>query len=357
MAEGGDETDDSQKTEDPTPKKLEEARKRGQVPMSKETNTWLMLLIGTIVIAALGPGIMERLTYILQTMISESWQMSSVPGTAKVMMKLTFEVIGIMAFALVILVIAAMAGPFAQVGPLYSSETIKPKLDKLSPVAGFKRIFSKNSLFEFVKGILKVTLIGVVAYMALEPYFPALEHTIDLAIPDLMHTMLAMFIRLMTAILIVLLLLAGADLLYQRWTHYQQMRMSRQEIKDEYKQTEGDPHVRSRLRQIRMERARRRMMDGVPDSTVVVTNPTHFAIALKYEPEEMDAPVCVAKGMDLIALKIREVAEANGVVVVENPPLARTLYKAIDIDETIPPEHYKAVAEVISYVFRLKKRM
>jgi len=354
---GDDETDDAQKTEDPTPKKLDEARKRGQVPMSKETNTWIMMLVGTIVIVALGPGIMERLAFVLRAMLSESWQMSTVPGASKVLAQVTLEVFGIMGFAFVILVIAAMAGPFAQVGPLLSSESIKPKLDKLSPMAGFKRIFSKNAMFEFVKGILKVVMIGWVCYIALEPYFPGLESTIDLPIPELLKMMMEAFIRLMTAILIALLLLAAADLLYQRWSHYQQMRMSKQEIKDEYKQTEGDPHVRSRLRQIRMERARNRMMNNVPDSTVVVTNPTHFAIALKYEPEIMDAPICVAKGMDLIALKIREVAEENQVVIVENPPLARTLYKAIEIDQTIPPEHYKAVAEVISYVFRLKKKM
>mgnify|MGYP003385912749 CR=1 FL=1 len=352
-----DDTDDSQKTEDPTPKKLEEARKRGQVPMSKETNTWLMMFVGTMVIVALGPGIMMRLTYLLQAMLSESWQMSAVPGTKDVLYKITWETIGILGFALIILVIAAVAGPFAQVGPLVSSESIKPNFDKLSPVAGFKRIFSKNAVFEFVKGLIKVSLLGWVSFVALEPYFPALEHTIDMELSDTMSEMMAMFIHLMTAFLIALLLLAAVDLVYQRWSHYKQMRMSKQEIKDEYKQTEGDPHVRSRLRQIRMERARNRMMQSVPESTVVVTNPTHYAIALKYEPEEMDAPICVAKGMDLIALKIREIAEENNVIIVENPPLARTLYKVIEINETIPPEHYKAVAEVISYVFRLKKKM
>lgn len=352
-----DETDDSQKTEDPTPKKLDEARKRGQVPMSKEANTWLMLMIGTMVVIALGPGMMKDLTYVLQAMLGESWQFSSVPGVRPVLARITLEIFGIMGFALVIFMIAALAGPFAQVGPLISSESIKPKLDKLSPIAGLKRILSKNAVFEFVKSLLKVCLIGWVAYMALKPYFPALDHTIDLDMMDLMGEMMNMFIRLMTSILIALLVLAGMDLVYQRWTHYQSMRMTKQEIKDEYKQTEGDPHVRSRLRQIRMERSRKRMIQNVPESTVVVTNPTHFAIALKYIPEEMDAPICVAKGMDLIAQRIREVAEEAGVIIVENPPLARTLYKAIDIDETIPPEHYKAVAEVISYVFRMKKKL
>jgi flagellar biosynthesis protein FlhB len=152
-------------------------------------------------------------------------------------------------------------------------------------------------------------------------------------------------------------LLAGVDLLFQRYTHMMKMRMTKQEIKDEYKQTEGDPQIKSRIRQVRMERARNRMMQDVPSSTVVVTNPTHFAVALKYEPDKMDAPLCVAKGQDLIALRIRAIAEENDVIIVENPPLARTLFKVLDINDTIPPEHYKAVAEVISYVFRMKKRL
>lgn len=356
MAES-DESDDSQRTEDPTPKKLEEARKRGQVPMSRETNTWFMLLVSTIVIAAFGPQMALRIGDLLRLILEQSWQIHGSPGISRVLERLTLEILGIMALPFAVLVIAAMAGPFAQVGPLFSTETIMPKLDKLSPVAGFKRLFSKRSVFEFIKGIVKVLIVGVVSVKVLEPYMDGVDHYIDLPLAALLSEMMAMFIRLMITILIVLFLLAGADLVFQRYTYMQQMRMSRQEIRDEFKQTEGDPHVRSRLRQIRMERARNRMMQNVPDATVVVTNPTHFAVALKYEPDTMDAPVCVAKGQDLIALRIRTVAEENGVIVVENPPLARTLFKVLDIDDTIPPEHYKAVAEVISYVFRLKKKL
>lgn len=356
MAEG-DETEDAQKTEDPTPKKLEEARKRGQVPVSKETNTWLMLLISTIVIAALIPGVSARLSDLLSVIMSQSWQTVGVPGLLRVLGRITLDIFIIIAAPLAVLFVAAFVGPFAQVGPLFSTEVISMKLDKLSPVQGFKRLFSKKSLFEFIKGIIKVAIISTVSIYALMPYFDGIEHLIDIPIPQLMEEMMEMFIVLMVAILTTLFLLAGADLIFQRYTHYLQMRMSRQEIKDEYKQTEGDPHVKSRIRQLRMERARQRMMQGVPSSTVVVTNPTHFAVALKYEPDEMDAPVCVAKGQDLVALRIRQVAEENGVIIVENPPLARTLFKVLDIDDTIPPEHYKAVAEVISYVFRMKKKL
>ncbi|MBU6235956.1 MAG: flagellar type III secretion system protein FlhB, partial [Alphaproteobacteria bacterium] len=222
---------------------------------------------------------------------------------------------------------------------------------------GFQRLFSKRSFFEFVKGIIKVAIISAVSIWVLRPYLEGIEHLIDLSLGNLIEEMMALFLKLMGAILTVLFLLAGMDLLFQRYTYMQQMRMSRQEIKDEYKQTEGDPHVKSRLRQLRMEKSRKRMMQNVPNSTVVVTNPTHFAVALRYEPDEMDAPVCVAKGQDLVALRIREIAEENGVIIVENPPLARTLFKVLDIDDVIPPEHYKAVAEVISYVFRMKKKL
>lgn len=356
MSEGGDQ-DDSQRTEDPTPKKLDEARKRGQVPMSKEVNTWIMLLIGTIVIVAFAPAMMMRVSQLMEVLMEQSWQLVGVPGITKVLSRLALDVLIIVGIPFLIFFIAAIVGPFAQVGPLLSTESISPKLDKVSPIAGFKRIFSMKSLFEFVKGILKIVLLSYVCWVVLTPYYDGIEHTIDLPIGAMMQEMMAMFIKLMTAILTALLVLAGIDIVFQRWTHMQQMRMSRQEIKDEYKQTEGDPHVRSKLRQLRMERARNRMMQNVPSSTVVVTNPTHFAVALKYEPETMDAPVCVAKGMDLIALKIREVATENGVIIVENPPLARTLHKALEIDDAIPPEHYKAVAEVISYVFRMKKKL
>lgn len=356
MAEG-DEGDDSQRTEDATPKKLEEARKRGQVPMSKETNTWLMLLISTIVVAAIVPGMIVRITELLTVIMEQSWQMVGVPGLSRALMRIVMDIFIIIAAPLAILFVAAMLGPFAQVGPLFSTEVISLKLDKVSPIQGFKRLFSKKSLFEFVKGVVKVVIIGVVSIYALRPYLDGIEHLIDLPIPQLMEEMLEMFVQLMISILSILFLLAGADLLFQRYTHMMQMRMSRQEIRDEYKQTEGDPHVRSRLRQLRMERARGRMMQNVPTSTVVITNPTHFAVALKYEPDEMEAPVCVAKGQDLIALRIRQVAEENGVIIVENPPLARTLFKVMEIDDVIPSEHYKAVAEVISYVFRMKKKL
>lgn len=349
--------DDSQKTEDATPKKLEEARKKGQVPMSKEVGTWLMLLTGTLIVANIGPHMAEDIAAISRNVIEQSWQVSAENGLLAIMGTLVRDVIGIMILPLLIFFIMAIAGPLLQIGPLFAPEVIKPKLDKISPLAGVKRLFSMRSLVEFIKGLIKISLITGAVYIVLRPYEDQLERLITLPIEETAIEILRLFVKLMTAILSVIFVLAAMDVVYQRLSHLKQMRMSRQDVRDEYKQSEGDPHVRAKLRQMRMERSQKRMMQRVPEATVVITNPTHFAVALLYDPEKMDAPQCIAKGQDLIALRIRALAEENDVTIVENPPLARTLFAAVEVDDTVPAEHFKAVAEVISYVFRLKKRM
>ena len=205
---------------------------------------------------------------------------------------------------------------------------------------------------EFAKGIFKIAVVSVVGVVILYPYFDKLEHLIEMPMMMVMDELQGLIVRLMIGILIVLVIIAVADLVYQRYEHLKKMRMSRQEIKDEFKQTEGDPHVRARLRQLRQQKSQQRMMQNVPDADVVITNPTHFSIALKYDPQTMEAPMCVAKGIDEIALRIREVAKEHDVIIYENVPLARSLYDVVDIDQTIPAEQYQAVAEVISFVFK-----
>jgi len=212
-------------------------------------------------------------------------------------------------------------------------------------------------MFEFLKGILKITIIGVVSTILLYPFFESIDHFIGLPVAYIMDEFKSLFLRLMAGVLVVLFILAVIDVLYQRMEHMKKMRMSRQEIKDEQRQTDGDPHMKGKLRQLRMQKAQQRMMQSVPDATVVITNPTHFAIALKYDPDGMDAPLCVAKGMDEVALRIREVAKENKVEIVENKPLARAMYEVVEIDEIIPMEHYQAVAQIISYVFKLRGKM
>ncbi len=350
--------DDSQKTEEPSQKKLEDARKKGQVPLSRELNNWIMLLAGTLVILAIGPSAMKKLVAHLRTYIADAHVMPGVPGGFGVVLGDSFiDVLGIMALPLIFLLAAAFIGPFAQIGPLFTGETIKPDISKISPMKGFSRLFSMRSIMEFVKGLLKISIITAVGYILLYPFFGRVDGMVGMSVASFLASLDSLVFRLMVGILFVMFIIAVLDVLYQRFEHYKKMRMTKQELKDEYKQSEGDPHVKAKLRQLRQEKARARMMQSVPGADVVITNPTHYAIALKYDPETMMAPVVVAKGVDFIAAKIREIAEENKIVMVENRPLARALYDTVDIDAPVPAEHYKAVAEVISYVFRLKGKI
>ncbi len=349
--------DDSQKTEDPTAKRLEESRKKGQVPMSREVNNWVMLFMSTLIVIGFAPGLMARMTQLLKVMIEQSWQVHQGVGLGGVLIKMMLDVASMVGLPILMLAAAAIIGPFAQVGPLVASETIKPSLEKISPLSGFKRIFSMRSFVEFLKGIAKIVIIGLVCFYLFKPYFGQVEHLIGIPIPLLMIEFTDLFKRLMTGVLSALFIVAAIDLVYQRISHINKLRMSRQDIRDEYKQTEGDPHMRAKLRQLRMEKGRKRMMQNVPKADVVITNPTHYAVALQYDPKTMDAPVVLAKGADLIAKRIREVADENKITIVQNPPLARTLFDTVEIDQAILPEQYKAVAEVISYVFKLKKKL
>lgn len=358
MAEDGEQPDDTQKTEEPTPKKLEEARKKGQVALSREVNNWVMLLAATILIMSFSGPVFKDITLLMQTYIEGSHDMPGVPGGLHIVLGEGLKkILLILALPFSLLLLAAFLSPFVQVGPLFAPEIIKPDISKISPMKGFQRLFSMRSIMEFVKGILKIVVISIVGAVILYPYFGQLDHMVGLPIPLLMGEMKTLVVRLMVGILVVLLVIAVIDLLYQRYEHYKRMRMTKQELKDEYKQTEGDPHVKARLRQLRTEKARQRMIQAVPRADVVITNPTHYSIALEYKPETMDAPVCIAKGLDNVALRIREVAKEHNIVLFENPPLARVLYDTVDIDEAIPSEHFKAVAEVISYVFKLRGKL
>lgn len=345
--------DASQKTEEPTQKKLDDTRKKGQVPLSREVNHWIMMFTGTVLIASVAPSMFSGLRGFLAGYIesAHAYQPSNA-GFYGVLKGAVLQTLGVTGFVYLIFIIAAFLGPFVQIGPLLSFESIKPKLEKISLKKGFQRIFSKNSLMEFAKGLLKIAAIGVVGFIIISPYFSGLEHMIGLPLPALLHEIMFMVIKMMTGILIVLLVIAVIDISFQRKQHTEKLKMSKQEIKDEHKQTEGDPHVKGKLRQLRMEKGRQRMMQAIPEADVVITNPTHFAIALKYDTEEMPAPMCVAKGVDETALRIREIAAEHGVEIVENKPLARALYDVIEIDQMIPTEHFQAVAEIISYVFK-----
>jgi flagellar biosynthesis protein FlhB len=353
-----DENDDTSKTEDPTPKKLEEARKKGQVPISREINNWVMLSAGTLVILAMGPQMMQDLTVLMRTYISESYQFPEMPGGMQfAVVEALIEVFKILALPLLFLVAAAFVGPFVQVGPLIAPEIISMDISKISPAKGWARLFSMKSIVEFVKGILKLGVVSAVGFIIMKPYFTTMDHMVGLPIPLAMDETKILITKLLISILVILFIIAVADLLYQRHEHMTKMRMTKQELKDEYRQSEGDPMVKSKLRQLRQQKAAQRMMQAVPTADVVITNPTHYSVALKYDPDLDDAPKVVAKGVDELAMRIRETAREHDVIILPNPPLARILFDQVDVDESVPAEHYKAVAEIISYVFRLRGKL
>lgn len=350
--------DESEKTEEPTAKKLEDSRKKGQVALSREINNWVMLLAATIIAGFIAGPMFYKLFELLQTYISMAHTLPSLPGGFAVVLGDTFwEIVSIMTLPFIILLFAAFIGPFIQVGPLFSYESLKPDLSKVSLIKGFGRLFSAKSLMEFAKGLLKLTTVVIVGYILISPYLDGIEHTINLSWVALLDEIKGLVLRMMAGILIVLLVIAIIDLLYQRYEHYKKMRMTKQEIKDEHRQSEGDPLVKAKLRQLRMEKARQRMMQAVPEADVIITNPTHFSIALKYDQDISDAPIVVAKGVDEVAMRIREIANENDIILYEDRPLARTLYDTVEIDDPIPTELYKAVAEIISYVFQKKGKI
>lgn len=354
MSEDGG-TDDSQKTEEPTARKLEEARKRGQVIYSREVTNWVLIFAATLLVVGAGPPIASSLKDVLRVFLERPHDLLADPaGLGNVLRALLAEIALLILLPMSLLIVAAVFSGYIQTGPIFTAEPIKPDLKKISIVSGMGRLFSKRALAEFFKSLAKLVIIGVAATMAVMPYFAGLDHFVGEDIAQSLFDMQTLFIKMMTAILIVLFIIAIADYMYQRHEFMQKMKMSKQEIKDEYKQTEGDPHVKGKLRQLREQKARQRMIQNVPDADVIITNPTHYAVALKYDPKEMDAPKMVAKGTDAVAEKIKEVGRENKVPVIENPVLCRALFDSMDIDQFIPTEHFKAVAEVITYVFKLK---
>jgi flagellar biosynthetic protein FlhB len=353
-----DSHDDSQKTEEPTPKRLEEARRKGQVPSSREVNHWFVLLAGTIVVMAMLPAAGRDLVGMLRRFLEQPQAIPADFANLQAVIGETMSGLGlVMLPVFLLLVVAALAACLLQSGVVFAPDQIRPQLERISILSGAKRLFSLRALTEFAKGIAKLAIVGSVAFYLMWPAMPGLEQLPAMAVQDSTAVMWRLATKLMIGVLSIVTIIAGVDFLYQKLQFLRQMRMSRQEIRDELKQSEGDPAVRNRLRQIRRERAQRRMMQAVRQASVVVTNPTHYAVALKYELETMQAPVVVAKGIDHLALKIREIAEEADVPVMQSPPLARALYAGVEIDEEIPVEHYKAVAEIIGYVMRLKGKL
>ena len=347
---------DEDKQFDATPRKLEQARKEGQVVKSKDFSTAVSLLILFTAIYGLAPFIWGQIAQLF-TLLYEQ-----IPNTHldKIGMAYIFTVtvksaVLIIGPILFLAWLVAILADFIQVGPLVATAPLAPKLDKLNPTKYFKNIMSIKTLFELFKNIVKVLLLGYIGWVV---YTAHIENILMLAAIDNNFAVLIEFGKLITEFIfkacIAFLVISAADYGVTKWKFLKDQKMSFQEIKDEYKNTEGDPNVKAALRQRRMQMLQRGMMDAVPDADFVVTNPIHIACALKYKAEEMDSPMLIAKGTELIAKKIITIAKEHNVPVIENPPVARALFKMVDLNHQIPPELYKAIAEILLFVYNLK---
>ncbi len=353
-----DDQDKSEKTEEPTAKRIDDAFKDGTVPKSQEVNHWFMLAGATAVLGLLTGDIANGVIANFTRFLESPHAISTDPGALVQMAGgLGFKILGFLAMPLLVLVGAALAGNLLQHRLVFSAKKMVPDLSKLSPLAGAKKIFGTKGAIDLLKAVAKIVIVGGLVISIVWPDLAILRHTSAMDLTSVVAFIQHEALMMALAVLAVMALVAIADTFYQRYDWFENLRMSVKDLKDESKQSEGDPQVKAKIRQLRGERARTRMMAAVPDADVVITNPTHFAVALKYDAEAMGAPKVVAKGQDNIALRIREVAEENNVPIVENPPLARGLFAGADLDREIPGEFFKAVAEVIGYVMRLQGKL
>jgi flagellar biosynthetic protein FlhB len=347
--------DGQEKTEEATPKRLEEAREKGQVPRSRELTTMAMLLMAAVSMSLMGRHMVEQLGQIMhhgleieRAKLFDHWAVIELLGSALGQAAL------VVAPFLLVMLVTAFAAPIALGGWSFSTESLAFKPEKLNPLQGMKRIFAVRGLVELVKSLAKFLLIGSVGAGLLWHYLPELmglgRESVESGLAHTGSILSKSFIALSAA----LLLIAAVDVPFQLWDHAKNLKMTRQEVRDEHKNTEGKPEVKSRIRQMQRDIAQRRMMDEIPKADVVITNPTHYAVALRYDPTKMSAPVVVAKGVELIASQIRTVAVANKVPLYEAPPLARALYYSTEINHEVPAGLYLAVAQILAYVFQLK---
>jgi flagellar biosynthetic protein FlhB len=350
--------DGADKTEEPTQRKLDEARRKGDVPRSQDVTSFASLAGATAVLVMAGGMLSHNMLWQLLPFIAHA---DSIQLEGHGAVDVGWAAFKIAAVPLVAIMAAAglsgsVAAFFQQGGFIFTTEKLKPDFNKVSPLEGFKRLFGIDGWVQFGKSALKILATGAVTWWALAPH---VNDMMLLAAADpraMLGVAMDMCKRMAMAVLALLAVVALVDFVWQKVRFSQRMRMSKEELKDEFRQSEGDPHVKAKQKQLRNTRARQRMMQAVPKATVVVMNPTHYAVALRYEQGEAEAPECVAKGMDDLALRIRALAEESGVPVIEDAPLARALYAAVEVDEQIPAQHYEAVAKIVSFVMNRGKQ-
>ncbi|KGX88432.1 flagellar biosynthesis protein FlhB [Pontibacillus litoralis] len=346
-----------EKTEKATPKKREDSRKKGQVAKSQDVNTAIMLFLMFTILWVVGGYLKESFLSIYEQSFSEyiHWDLTE-QSLHQVMVEMTKRVAATLAPVMAIAIIAALVANYMQVGFLFTTKPIQMDLKKLDPIQGFKKIFAVRALVELLKSMLKIGFVGSVTFSILwirkDDLLVMSQKSVEAAVSFFGSTTVIMGL----AASLLLLVLSILDYTYQKYDHEKNIRMSKQDIKDEYKNIEGDPQIKSKIKERQRQMSQQRMMNEVPNADVVITNPTHFAVAIKYDDNKADAPYVVAKGVDYVALKIKEIAKHHDIVTVENRPLARALYDAVEIDNVIGEEFYQAVAEILAYVYRIQEK-
>ncbi len=351
-----DDQGSGERTEPATPRRREEARRKGQIFKSTDLNAAVVLIAGTVVIFATLPSMVQNLQDFTTTYLLNRGCHEFTPAYVRLLFAEVMLIMARLCWPILVgTFLAAFLVTFLQVGPVFSAEPLAPKLERINPLSGFKRIFSKRALVELSKSLAKVVITAWIIYSTIKSQFHLFPRFIDMDAAATVKVISSMVFELALKVGLVFIIIGVFDYFYQRYEHEQSLKMSKYDIKQEYKQTEGDPQQKARQKQIQREFAMRRMMAAVPQADVIITNPTHFAVVLKYEADEMEAPMLVAKGQDFVAQKIKEIASAHEVMAVENPVLARTLYYTVEIGAFIPEEMYQAVAEVLAFVYRHKK--
>lgn len=353
-----DSDDDSQKTEEPTPKRLEDAIKDGNVSFSREVTSFLILSLFTVFLVFVLPTLCKNAVLHLRGYIIDPnylIKQYDSDDIIRLAIKIIDDVFLLLMVPFVLAIVASVMGSILQNGIIVSPKAIEPKFSKISPLSGFKKIFSAKSVMDLVKGTIKISLVGIAAYLSVYGEIRVIHILHDVSAATIMAILLKITIKMMIAICVIQGIIAGLDYFYERFNYIKKLRMTKQEIKDEYKDAEGDPKIKSKIRALRIQRARQRVAAMVPKADLIITNPTHYAVALKYDPDTMYAPKLIAKGQDNIALQIKEIAKKHDILIVENKPLARSIYDTVDWDEFIQAEHYKAVAEILTQLKKFKK--
>jgi flagellar biosynthetic protein FlhB len=344
-----------EKTEKATPKKRQESRNKGQVAKSAEVPTALIMLGVFLLLYFIGNWITENFLILFQHSLTEYIQWDITENNISTMFReVTLEAAKSTFPLMIIALVAGVFGNYLQIGFLFATDPLKMKLEKIDPIKGFKRIFSIRAIVEFLKSVFKIVIVSFIAFSFIWYRIDEIFLLSQKGIGNALVLIATITFQIGISVAIVLLFLSILDYLYQKYDFEKNIRMSKHDVKDEHKKSEGDPLIKRKIRERQMQMAMRRMMQEVPKADVIITNPTHFAIAIKYDPKQMEAPMVVAKGVDLVALKIKEIANEYGILTMENKPLARALYHQVEIGDSVPEDLYKAVAEVLAYVYKLQ---